>query len=499
MRTFDSLQGVPMPARPGTGGESEIGRGQRNQVGLGGALSLFFFTYSILFVVFLYGIAAGYYQIFPFPLIRDATKTLATIVFPPQEYHGEFLQFSDIPAEHIASQRMHYIHKSATVDENVLMFGGLNQYLDLCPNHGCLAVEMTPGGEVVHAYPYRPREIYSTNIAKDYPYEYAEFDPLRDTRPIGIERFPDGDLLVVFQISRNARVFPFGTGVARVDRQGRPRWFRFDYSHHWPSPIRGDELLVPALRIGDEPISFGWPDGGRETLRCSTGRPYHDSIRFLDGDGNVVREISVLEAILESPHAAVLQQTTDGCDPTHLNFIDVVRDDLPGAIDGIEPGDLVVSLRNISAFGIIDAQSGNLKRLVRGTFIQQHSVQHLSGSRFLLFDNRGGSHEGGPSRVLEVDLATGVERTVFPTATYPDDKHSVFSRSAGYMSISPDRARFIVNFSYQGTAFEVRLSDGKVLKEFKNLHDVSGVDGFAEEHGGQAAIFQFYGASYVPR
>ena len=84
-----------------------------------------------------------------------------------------------------------------------------------------------------------------------------------------------------------------------------------------------------------------------------------------------------------SPYSGVLRQSTNGCDPLHLNFIDVVRDDLPAGIEGIEPGDIVVSLRNISAFGIIDAGSGDLKRLVRGTFIQQHSVQHLSGSRYI--------------------------------------------------------------------------------------------------------------------
>ena len=200
-----------------------------------------------------------------------------------------------------------------------------------------------------------------------------------------------------------------------------------------------------------------------------------------------------------SPYSGVLRQSTNGCDPLHLNFIDVVRDDLPAGIEGIEPGDIVVSLRNISAFGIIDAGSGDLKRLVRGTFIQQHSVQHLSGSRYILFDSQGGSHDGGPSRLLELDLATGAERTIFPTPAHPDHQRKSFSQAAGHVSISPDRMRAIVNFSYEGTAFEVRLSNGEVLREFVGLHDVSSGDGLAEERHKQAAIFRFYGINYVPR
>lgn len=253
------------------------------------------------------------------------------------------------------------------------------------------------------------------------------------------------------------------------------------------------------MSIGEAPVSFAWPGGDRHTLDCDTNRPHRDSIRFLDGDGQIVREISVLDAILESRYATVLQHTTDGCDPLHLNYIDVVRADVPTGIEGVAPGDLIVSLRNISAFGFIDAQSGHLKRLVRGAFIQQHSVQHLSGSRFLMFDNQGGGHEGALSRLLEVDLATGAERTLFPTAAHTDDQRAVFSRHAGHLSISPDRTRLIANFSYQGVAFEIRLSDGEVLREFISLHDVSGVDVLADERHEQAAIFRFFGINYVPR
>ena len=463
-------------------------------------LPLSLFMFSVIAAAFLFGIAAEHYQVFPAHELREAKKTLMAIVQELQNdehQRGEFLRFSDTAIENIKTARIRTFTEASSGEENFLLFGGLNQYLDLCPEHGCLAVEVTPDGSLVHAYPYFPEEIYAANSTKDYPYEYIDFAPLEDTRPIGIERFPNGDLLVAFHSSSSASVYPFGTGVARVDREGRPRWFRFDYSHHWPSPIRGDTLMVPATAVSDEEVAWKWPGGGGFRLDCSGSKVYRDLIRFLGGDGNVIRELPLLDAVLESPYAAVLQHTTNGCDPIHLNFIDVVRHDLPEGIEGMAPGDLVVSFRNISSFGIVDPQSGKLKRLVRGSFFQQHSVQHLSGSRFVIFDNHGGDYEGGPSRVLEVDLATGTEKTVFPRRDHDNDQREVFSREAGHLSVSPDRTRLIVSFSYQGTAFEVHISDGKVLREFRSLHDVSRVEGYPERSHEKAAIFCLYGVAYA--
>ncbi len=56
---------------------------------------------------------------------------------------------------------------------------------------------------------------------------------------------------------------------------------------------------------------------------------------------------------------------------------------------GIRPGDLVVSLRNLHAFAVLDRDDFDVKALARGTFNGQHSVKHLTGSRFLVFDNWG--------------------------------------------------------------------------------------------------------------
>lgn len=195
-------------------------------------------------------------------------------------------------------------------------------------------------------------------------------------------------------------------------------------------------------------------------------------MREIDGAGRVLREVPVLDALLESRYAPILQFAPP-CDPTHLNSIDVLGGDAGGA-DGLAPGDLVASLRNLSAFAVLDRRTHSVKRLVRGSFFQQHDVLHLGGSRFLLFDNVGEDADGfGPSRLLLVDVADGDETTVFPNAATPDYlREAFFTLREGSIFLSPDRRRAIATAKWTGLAVEVRLADGAVLTVFNAVHDV---------------------------
>ena len=222
-----------------------------------------------------------------------------------------------------------------------------------------------------------------------------------------------------------------------------------------------------------------------------------DHVLLMNGAGEVQQDIRLVDGILKSPFAAMLFHSSDPCDLLHLNYIDRIGEDVRG-IPGVIRGDYVVSLRHISAFGIVDSQTGEVKRLVRGTFIYQHSVQHLSGSEFLLFDNDGADVEAGPSRVLLVDLADGAvrERTVYPTARTPEDL-TIYSSNRSNVSISQDRRRVLVASANQGIALELQIEDGTILNVFRNIHDMSGLSLNLEDVGDRAIYFVFKDLQYV--
>lgn len=453
------------------------------------------FGLSLCIAAFVYGVAVVAFGLFPYDIIRSTFITLDEMRKHVSEKHtGAFLKFSDVDRTDAASRRIQTLIDTGT-DDGFLFFGGSFQFMEHCPETGCLAVAYSRTGEVVEAYPYRPRAIFDSNTTADFPYETIFFDFVRHSNPLGIERYANGDLLAVFQ---GWHVFPFGTGVARVDRDGHPVWFRWDYSHHWPTLNADGHAVVPGLRIGDKSVAVKMPGWGFR-LQCSSEQPYRDTLKVIGPDGDMRREVLVLDALLASPFRAVLKQSTDPCDPTHLNYAQQVSDELAAAVDGLDPGDFVVSLRNISAFGVIDGEDGRFKRLVRGTFIQQHSVQHLAQAKFVMFDNLGGDADGGPSRLLMVDLASGAETTIFPNARTPEEFRSLFSATAGHVTLSPDRQRAIIAFSRMGRALEVRLSDGAVLTVFNNLHDVATIDQLSDERQRFAAVFRTYGIGYVQK
>ena len=463
---------------------------------------------ALMLAAFAYGGLGGHYQLFPFPIIADGIKTLRTMhKVHTRKGKGQFLHFADVPPERTASNRFEFV-AGDTLSGPVLWQGGRYQFLEYCPDGGCLAVEFTATGQVAHAYPFRNDELEQAAAdaqSDEFPYELSPAASFRDVNVKGMSRYANGDLLVVFH---QHTAFPVGAGVARVDRDGHPVWFRRDYSHHWPHIEDDGTALVPGMLVGNGSISFKRSRTLRRslTLKCHTGRPYLDAIGTIDENGQLLKRINLLDALRDSPFAHIMQYTSNPvtrdvlCDPLHLNFVHRLRDDAGGAW-GLAPGDLVASLRNLSAFAILDGESGRVKRLVRGSFFYQHSVQHLTGSTFLMFDNHGGDGVYGPSRLLMIDLADGRETTLFPNDRTPQPLRNLFSNNRGALDISPDRRRAMVSFTYEGMTVEVRLADGAVLNVFHSLHDVSNLEQFPEEYPEErqqrAAVFQMRGLYYI--
>jgi len=463
-----------------------------------------------MLAAFAYGGLGGHYQLFPFPFIADGIKTLRTMheVHTRKDDDGQFLLFADVPPERAASNRFEFVAGDA-LSGPVLWQGGRYQFLEYCPDWGCIAVEFTATGQVAHAYPFRNDELEQAAAdaqSDEFPYELSPAASFaRDVNVAAISRYANGDLLVVFH---QGTAFPFGAGVARIDRDGHPVWFRRDYSHHWPHIEEDGVALVPGMLLGSESIFFRGQRLRRTlTIKCRTGGPLLDEIRMIDGNGRILKRINLLNALRDSHFAYIIQYTAvqkrrlaEQCAPLHLNFVHRLRDDAGGTW-GIAPGDLVASLRNLSAFAILDGESGRVKRLVRGSFFFQHSVQHLTGSTFLMFDNHGNDGTHGPSRLLKIDLADGRETTLFPNDQTPEPLRDLFSHLRGVIDISPDRRRAMVSFTGMGVAVEVRLADGAMLNVFHSLHDVSNLEQFPEEYPEErqqrAAVFSMHGLYYI--
>ena len=447
---------------------------------------MFLFVAALMLAAFAGGLYVARYKVFPHALLSAAYKTFVAAVevnlrAPPTVWRG--WEFVDVPPHQAASRRFEFMGNDRLTDP-ILVPGGRGHFREYCPDHaGCLAVEYAGRGEVRHAWPYRPDELEKwmekEESTADFPYERAPgFSLLDHTSITRASSYVNGDLLVSL---RFRHTHPYGGGLARIDRTGKPVWYRPDYSHHRPQLTDGEVVLVPGHRLSGPVDTELVP--GRDDIRIRMSCPQwnHDLVNVIGPEGRLLREISVFDAILESPYASLLLHANP-CDPTHVNSVHRLGADAAGP--GLEPGDLVVSIRNLHAFALLDRETHRLKRMVRGGFMRQHSVLHFQGSRFLLLDNQGGRTADGAlgvSRLLMVDAASGEETTIFPNQRTPGHLRELYTSRRGGLAISPDRRRALVTFTYEGKAVEVRIADGALLVVFDFLHDVSYLDEFPEE------------------
>jgi hypothetical protein len=453
---------------------------------------------SLLILAFGAGVFITETQTPPYRTIASGAKTLyytfKGLNAPP--YLGQLLRPEpDVPAEAAAAQRFHPGPEAAGLPGNLLIVGGLNEYRELCPDAGCVAVEIDRSGKVVRFWPFRPEAIFAADITgTDFPREAEPPRPAEKFRPLGVQPYDNGDILVTFQSTGS--MFPFAAGVARIAPDGTPVWFRFDYSHHWPTMLPDGRTLVPDLVVdeGDWVVQAG-PKGPNVRLACGTGKPEIDGIHIIAPDGSVERRIDVNAALRASPWEPMLVETTDPCDPLHINYVDVLNETAPGG--ALQPGFLLISMRNLSAVAVLDPATDTITAVRRGTFLQQHSVHHLEGSKVLMFDNWGGDAMGPGSRLLEVDLATGTERRVFPLPGSEDFVEGLYSHAGSHLDISADRTRALVSFSGEGKGFEVDIATGERILSYDSLQDLRGVEGLDPVAAATARRAYLYGMYYV--
>ena len=216
-----------------------------------------------------------------------------------------------------------------TLTDPILVPGGFGQFAEYCPGHtGCLAVEYAGNGTVLHAYPYRPEEIEKTTSLVAFPYEQPlGFSMRNGVSPRSGSQYANGDLLVSFSSPWG---FPHGRGVARIDRDGWPRLYRRDYSLHEPYIAKDDVALVPSMLIGRGPSVYrsrSLRRTGPAMSQCENS--FLDFVHVIDGEGRLLKEISVLDALLESSYAPILRHS-DPCNPTHVNFVHKVSGTVGG-------------------------------------------------------------------------------------------------------------------------------------------------------------------------
>ena len=274
--------------------------------------------------------------------------------------------------------------------------------------------------------------------------------------------YPNGDIVVVIEGPIDGRNASNGFGLAKLDREGHVQW---KYAHRCHHDVDvGEDGRIYA--IVNETV-WTVPKGlERIPVPCLI-----DVIHVISPEGETLKKVPVLEAIHDSPYAALLgvyerggavgdmqpqrpgpalspvQDDVRNRDVLHTNAVRVLNPSLAGKFPMFKAGQILISPRNIDAIAVLDPDSGKVVWAAHGPWHAQHDPSFLDNGHLLLFDNLG-SQRG--SRVLEYDLVTQKFPWVYPGPTGKPFR----SRIRGMTQRLPNGNTLVVN-SVGGEVLEV--------------------------------------------
>jgi hypothetical protein len=317
-------------------------------------------------------------------------------------------------------------HETITVYDRARASAGLNLYNS---GHASEAILMDMEGKVLHTWKARWTEVFPDIEVK--PGAPGTNHWRR------VKLLPDGSVVAIFE----------GRGMVRVDRDSRILWAQPNKAHH-ELALHGDQLLVLTREAGLVP-EF---DKKRPVLQ--------DFVETRTLDGALVSRFSLLEALLASEHRALLDGRSHDGDLFHTNSIERLDGRFVKVDPAFREGNLLVSMRNLDAVGVVDPAAKRFVWLLRGEFRKQHDA-NLVEDGLALFDNSGNPRW---SRGFILDPKGGAPRWTFSGSPQRPFK----SGTLGTIQVLPNR-NVLLTESDGGRAIEL-TREGEVVWEMYNPH-----------------------------
>lgn len=403
----------------------------------------------MLLTVFLAAGMLGAFGAFPFGQLVEGAKATGTLVDEWRQTRPTILD----PIQYEGSGLVTYVPEESD--------GGLT-----------LVQGILPGGTQVRLLAEDGRELHrwTTDFFKVWPDAQDVFPQHR--RPSsqhqyftqGVHAFRDGSLLVNFG----------ELGAAKFDRCSRLVWRTDRVTHHSITEAGNGKFWIPGQIAPSETEERLFPPGYNAQkidalVGNSLSKGYNNSVLLVDADGKVEKEFSVLAAVADAglEHALYASFNEVLHDPTHLNDIDVVTPALAARIEGVEAGDLLLSLREMNMIAIMDPDDGRLKWHHQGPFVRQHDPDIAEDGMIEIFNNRSKlmSKAIDTSQIVRFDPTSGKTDILFPKGE--DDKFYTNIMGAHQKLANGNR---LITESRQGRVFEV-TEQGRIVWDYRLPYD----------------------------
>lgn len=319
-----------------------------------GLIPLLAVIYFIAFSFFVWGVAAGKHEIFPWKHIGGVWEELnAYLTFKEgpkkstteklQLHHQEYKTKYTISGLQLRDPQFH--------DEGYLLISAFRKE----QNQVIVELLALADNQVIHRWTppistilaQTPNHTTGPNTPKGY----------RAMHPLLLE---DGSL-----------IFTSGAGpMVRLDACNNIVWV-LDHRFHHSIELNHEGNIVTCSKIdGDGP---------------NTVLPIRDDgVAIISPEGEILEEFSITKHLLENGYGWLIYGIGQfEKDRIHLNDAQPILKDNNEA----KTGDILLSSRHLSTVALLDPRSGSFKWLKVGPWLNQHDINQLSDGRYSIFGN----------------------------------------------------------------------------------------------------------------
>jgi hypothetical protein len=381
-------------------------------------------SFLLALAIFTYGLAVGYYQLWPFGTIR-AVRAVAL----------SYLKYGEV----VPDNRRHVAAPDAprarfAIHAPALRAGGHYAFLGWDESRGSYAAWLYDAdGSLVHTWVV----------------DYDALDPDGPSNgsdaPHAFHVLADGSIIVGFDR---------GDVMARLDRCSVPVWIRPGIFHHAMEPAEDGSIWT-------------WHASG-----TAYGH-YHYLENFDPETGEHIKGLALVEDIIAKSDLAAtimavpsdyqfrefVRDPEDELDIFHPNDIEEVSAGFAEHHSMFEAGDLMLGFKNINLVLIVDHESYDIKWWSHGPWRFQHDPDLRSDGKISVYDN---NPDRGSSQILTIDPSTREVSNDLSDMTF-----SFYSEFRGKHQYLPN-GNLIIVVPEEGRVIEVTRNGRKVL-EFNNI------------------------------
>lgn len=289
-----------------------------------------------------------------------------------------------------------------------------------------------------------------------------------NTHSMGLHLYKDGSIIVNISYK----------GLIKLDYCSNVIWKINKPTHHSVT-VDNNTIWVPSGRpVEDTPDKFFISEEYKNKLKTKeeenqvlSSSLYDNTILHISDDGKIISEFSILEALynagLEFP--VYIGHLFHPHDPTHINDIEIVTEKLSDKIKRVNPGDLLISVRNMSMLMILDRNDGVLKWHNIGPWVLQHDPDINEKGNITVFNNsREGSYIDRPkgSNIINFNPENNRYFVKFPK----NRSINFYTKWMGSHQSLPN-GNLLISESYKGRVIEVTPSGELAWEYISNYND----------------------------